>query len=108
MYVTIFNKKEKVKSNSDLVIKRIQEKTNMYEPGTEEFRRCREDYEQEMKNKKLEKENKRSGVDPKVVIGAVSTVLTTGVAVLALCLDQESPKALKLADFVLKLFKRQV
>lgn len=107
MGLIIFNKKEKCKSNADLAIERIQEMSERYEPGTEEFRRCRQDYEQEIRNKKLEKECKHAGIDYKVVIAAVSTILTTGIAVFALSLDQESPKALKLADFVLRIFKKQ-
>ena len=88
------------KSDIEETIRRIQEKRNKTEPGTEEFRRLSEDLEQELKNKKLYKEARSFGIKPETIllIGMVLAIAGFGFA-----LDLESPKALKIASFVLKL-----
>ncbi len=81
-------------------IKRIREKTKEVDPGSEEFRRLRVDMEQELKNKKLLKDIRFCGLSAdKVLMVAVILVI----AGFGFALDLESPKALKIASFVVKL-----
>lgn len=84
----------------DQTIKRIQEASSKADPGSEEFRRLRTDLEQELKNKKLCKEMRFLGLSAdKVLMVAVVLVI----AGFGFALDMDSPKALKIASFALKL-----
>ena len=88
------------KSDITEVIRRIEAKTRTVEPGSEEFRRLRMDMEQELKNKKLVREMRTFGISlDKILTVAVILVI----AGFGFALDLESPKALKIASFVLKL-----
>lgn len=81
-------------------IARIRKASAEAEPGSEEFRRLRIDMEQELKNKKLVKDMKFMGISmDKVLMVAVILVI----AGFGFALDLESPKAMKIASFVLKL-----
>ena len=88
------------KSDIDEVIGRIQEQTKNVDPGSEEFSRLRKDLEQEYRNKKLVKEMKRFGIPADKILMVVAILAIAG---FAFCLDLESPKALKIAQLVLKL-----
>lgn len=81
-------------------IRRIQEASKKVEPGSEEFARLRDDLEQELRNKKLLKETKILGMpaDKLLMIAVILVIAGFGFA-----LDLESPKALKIASFALKL-----
>lgn len=87
------------KSDINETIRRIQMKTREVDPGSEEFRRLRVDLEQELKNKKLVKEMRFGGVrlDTALCIATVFVLAGFGFA-----LDMDSPKALKIAQFVLQ------
>ena len=88
------------RSDISETIRRIQEKTREVDPGSEEFRRLRVDLEQELKNRKLMKEMRFMGVSPdKILMIAVILVI----AGFGFALDLDSPKAIKIASFVLKL-----
>lgn len=88
------------KSDINETIRRIQERTKQVDPGSEEFRNLRYCLEQELRNKKLVKETKMLGISPdKAIMIAVILVI----AGFGFALDLESPKALKIAQFVLKL-----
>ena len=88
------------KSDIDETIKRIQEASKNVDPGSEQFRRLREDLEQEYRNKQLCKETRFMGLSAdKVLMVAVILVI----AGFGFALDTDSPKALKIASFVLKL-----
>lgn len=86
------------RSDINETIRRIQAKTREVDPGSEEFRRLRVDLEQELKNKKLVKEMRFGGVrlDTALCIATVFVLAGFGFA-----LDMDSPKALKIAQFVL-------
>ena len=86
------------KSDINETIRRIQDKTKEVDPGSEEFRRLRVDLEQELKNKKLVKEMRFGGIrlDTALCIATVFILAGFGFA-----LDMDSPKALKIAQFVL-------
>ena len=86
------------RSDINETIRRIQMKTREVDPGSEEFRRLRVDLEQELKNKKLVKEMRFGGVrlDTALCIATVFVLAGFGFA-----LDMDSPKALKIAQFVL-------
>lgn len=88
------------KSDIDTTIKRIQEASANADPGSEEFRRLRADLEQEYKNKKLCKELRFMGLSADKVL-MVSVILL--IAGFGFALDLDSPKALKIASFALKL-----
>lgn len=92
--------RELKRQDIDETIRRIQEASKNADPGSEEFRRLRTDLEQEYKNKKLCKEMKFMGLSPdKILMVAVVLVI----AGFGFALDMDSPKALKIASFVLKL-----
>ena len=86
------------KSDINETIRRIQAKTREVDPGSEEFRRLRVDLEQELKNKKLVKDMRFGGIrlDTALCIATVFVIAGFGFA-----LDMDSPKALKIAQFVL-------
>lgn len=88
------------KSDIEETIRRIQEKRNAVEPGTPEFRQLSGDLEQELKNKKLYKEARSFGIKPDTIL---IMLMVLAVAGFGFALDLESPKALKIASFVLKL-----
>lgn len=88
------------KSDINETIRRIQEASKQVEPGSEEFKRLRADLEQELKNKKLCREMRFLGISAdKVLMVAVVLVI----AGFGFALDMDSPKALKIAQFALKL-----
>ncbi len=95
--------KELKKRDIDKVLKRIEEETELADPGSEEFKRLRESYEQELKNKKLVKEMRFLGfpIDKIIVVCGMLIIMGFGVA-----LDMDSPKAMKLATFVLNLARK--
>jgi len=88
------------KCDIEETIRRIQAKRNAAEPGTEEFRRLSVDLEQELKNKKLYKEARSFGIKPDTVLIMLMVLLVAG---FGFALDLDSPKALKIASFALKL-----
>ena len=88
------------KNDIDEVIARIQEETKNVDPGSDEFARLRKDLEQEYRNKKLVKEMKRFGIPADKILMVAAVLVIAG---FAFCLDLESPKALKIAQLVLKL-----
>ena len=81
-------------------IRRIQERSETIKPGTPEWKELRSNLEQELKNKKLARELRFFGIsaDKVFVVCAVMVIAGFGFA-----LDLDSPKALKIAQFVLKL-----
>jgi len=98
--VNLWKTKGVKKSDIEETIRRIQAKRNSVDPGTPEFRQLSEDLEQELKNKKLYKEANSFGIKPDTVL-IILTVLA--VAGFGFALDLDSPKALKIASFILKL-----
>lgn len=88
------------KCDIEEAIRRIQAKRKEIDPGTEEWRRLSVDLEQELKNEKMYKEGHRFGLSWDT-IAIIAMVLT--ISGFAFALDLESPKALKIASFVLKL-----
>lgn len=94
----VINSAKLRKSDINETIRRIQAKTREVDPGSDEFRRLRVDLEQELKNKKLVKEMRFGGVrlDTALCIATVFVLAGFGFA-----LDMDSPKALKIAQFVL-------
>ena len=84
----------------DETIGRIKEASAKAEPGSEEFKRLRADLEQELKNKKLYKEMRFLGIAPDKILFALIILVIAG---FGFALDLDSPKALKIAQFVLKL-----
>lgn len=95
-------KKARQLNRSDIqeTIRRIQERTKEVDPGSEEFRRLRVDLEQELKNKKLMREMRFMGIsaDKALMVAVILLIAGFGFA-----LDLDSPKALKIASFALKL-----
>lgn len=88
------------KCDIEEAIRRIQAKRATVEPGTEEWRRLSGDLEQELKNEKMYKEAKRFGLSWDTIAIIVMVLTISG---FAFALDLESPKALKIASYVLKL-----
>lgn len=78
----------------------IHTKMDPPQPGTPEFNELRKQMEQELKNKKLVKEMRFMGLtmDKAIMIAVILLIAGFGFA-----LDTDSPKALKIASFVLKL-----
>ena len=72
-------------------------------PGTEEYRRLRQDYEQELKNKKLVQEMRFLGVPFDKILMVVLILMISG---FAFALDMDSPKALKIAQFILGIVRK--
>ena len=98
LFGDVINAAKMRKSDINETIRRIQSKTREVDPGSEEFRRLRVDLEQELKNKKLVKEMRFGGIrlDTALCIATVFVLAGFGFA-----LDLDSPKALKIAQFVL-------
>ena len=84
---------------TDEIVK-LQEKMGAPKPGSEEFARLRKDLEQELKNKKLVKEMKFMGLSADKILMVAVILIIAG---FGFALDLESPKALKIAQFALKL-----
>lgn len=95
-------KERRKKYDIDIAMERVALATVNVEPGSEEWRRLRMDYEQELKNRRLVQEMAHAGV-PWIHIVAVAAVLT--IAGMAFLLDMDSPKALKFADRLISLIK---
>ena len=79
---------------------KIQEKMGVPKPGSEEFDKLRKQLEQELRNKKLVKEMRFMGLSPDKIL---MVLVIIGIAGFGFALDTESPKALKIAQFALKL-----
>lgn len=94
----VVNSAKMRRSDINETIRRIQAKSATVEPGSEEFRRLRVDLEQELKNKKLVKEMRFGGIrlDTALCIATVFVLAGFGFA-----LDLDSPKAMKIAQFIL-------
>lgn len=88
------------KKDIDETIQRIQKASKEADPGSEEFRKLRMDLEQELKNKKLYRELRFMGISPDKILFALLVLLIAG---FGFALDLDSPKALKIAQFALKL-----
>ena len=88
------------KSDIDETIQRIQEASKNVDPGSDKFEKLRRNLEQEYTNKKLCKEMKLFGIPPEKILFAVVILVIAG---FGFALDLDSPKALKIASFVLKL-----
>lgn len=91
------------KYDIDATIRKIQEAREKVEPGSDEFKRLQEAYEQELKNKKLVKEMRYFGFPPDKILMAVIILCIAG---FGFALDMDSPKALKIAAFVLNIVKK--
>ena len=94
------NKKGMDKREIEEAIKRIEEERAKATPGTEEWRRLSVDLEQEMKNMKALREARKFGLSWDTI---AIIVLVLGVSIFGFALDLESPKALKIASYVLKM-----
>jgi intein/homing endonuclease len=96
-------KQELKKGDIEAQKRKIEELTKDKEPGTDDYDKLRRAYEQELKNEKLIKEIGKMGVDwGKIAMWCAILVLGGG----ALLVEMESPKALKVATFVLNLIKK--
>ena len=95
-------KERKNKYDINETLKRIAEKSRTVEPGSEEFRRLRMDYEQELKSKRLTQELALAGVPWTQIIFIGGMLIISGLAFL---LDMDSPKALKNGDRLISLIK---
>lgn len=95
----VFKSARMSRSDIDETIRRIQEKTRDVDPGSEEFRRLRVDLEQELKNKKLVKEMRFGGIRPETALSIAAVFVLAG---FGFALDMDSPKALKIAQFILQ------
>lgn len=81
-------------------IRQLQTEKKKQQPGTPEYEALQNEINKEYDIYKKWKDSRRVSGEVKatlVVVGAI--------AFFAICLDQESPKALKLAQFIIKLFK---
>ena len=87
----------------EATLRRIRKEREYAQPGTEEFKRLQEDYERELKNKKLAKELIFMGWSPDKIILVLGMILVAGMGVL---LDYDSPRVLKIAQFALSLVKK--
>ena len=83
-------------------LRRIAEASQKVDPGSEEFRRLRLDYEQELKNRRLAQELRTAGVPWIQIVFICGMLLVSG---LAFVLDMDSPKALRNADRLINLTK---
>lgn len=69
-------------------------------PGSETYERLRQQMDQELKNKKLVKEMKTMGLSADKILMVIVILVIAG---FGFALDLDSPKAMKIAQFVLKL-----
>ena len=81
---------------------RIVNASKKVDPGSEEWRKLRMDYEQEIKSKKLAQELRFAGVPWIQVVFICGMLVISGMAFL---LDMDSPKATKIADKLISLLK---
>lgn len=103
-FIDKWKKARKLKrGNIEELLRRIDEESKECDPDSEQFKRLRQAYEQELKNKKLVKEMKLMGLqfDKILLIAVILLIAGFGFA-----LDMESPKALKIAQFVLSIVKK--
>lgn len=84
-------------------IERIELATKAVDPGSDEYRRLREAYEQELKNKKLVREMRFLGIPAEKIMMACLILIIAG---FGFALDMESPKALKISTFILNIIKK--
>ena len=95
-------KKKRNKYDINNVIERIAEKSKTVDPGSEEFRRLRMDYEQELKNKRLTQELALAGVPWVQIVFVVGMLFIAGFTAL---LDLDSPRAVRNGDRLISLMK---
>lgn len=95
-------KEKRNKYDINATLKRIAEASQNVDPGSEEFRRLRMDYEQELKSKRLAQEMALGGVPWVQIVFVCGMLLISGMAFL---LDMDSPKALKNGDRLISLIK---
>lgn len=91
------------KYDIDATIERIQKERALTQPGSPEFDKLQKAYEQELKNKKLVKEMKYLGFPPDKILMIVGMLVIAG---FGFALDLDSPKAMKIAQYVLTLAKK--
>ena len=82
-------------------IGRIKAARAQVTPGTDEYERLSAELLKEYEILKAYKAS-RFYIEPKVI---ATLVVIGGIAFFAICLDQENPKAIKIAQFVTKLFR---
>lgn len=82
-------------------IDRIKKARALAEVGTDEYEKLSNELMREYEILKKYKDS-RFYVEPKVI---ATLVVIGGLAFFAICLDQENPKAIKIAQFITKLFK---
>lgn len=82
-------------------IERIKEARKNTPVGTPEYEMLSAELMKEYEILKKYKES-RFSIKPEV---AITLLIVGGIAFFAICLEQENPKAMKIASFVLKLFK---
>ena len=95
-------KEKRNKYDIKATMERIAIASANVDPGTDEFRRLRMDYEQELKNKRLAQEMATAGVPWIQIVFICGMLLISG---LAFILDMDSPKALRNADRLISLTK---
>lgn len=78
----------------------IRTKMEPPKPGSEMYERLRQQLDQELKNKKLVKEMKFMGLTADKIVMVVVILVIAG---FGFALDLDSPKAMKIAQFILKL-----
>ncbi len=82
-------------------IERIKFARDHAEVGTQEYETLSNELMKEYEILRKYKDS-RFYVDPKVL---ATLLVVGGIAFFAICLDQENPKAIKIAQFITKLFK---
>lgn len=82
-------------------IERLKEARTHFPYGSEEYERITDELMKEYELLKKYRDS-RFGIEPKAL---ATLIVIGGIAFFAICLDQESPKAIKLAQFVCKLFR---
>ena len=88
------------KCDIENTIRRIQERMDKTEVGTDEMTKLGQQMEQALKNKKLYKEARRFGISWDTAFIILAAV---GITYFGFCLDLESPRALKIAGQGLRL-----
>lgn len=97
-----WKEKKRKKYDIETVMERIAEKSKTVDPGSDDFRRLRMDYEQELKNKRLTQELALAGVPWIQIVFIVGMLAIAGFTAL---LDLDSPKAVKNGDRLISLLK---
>ena len=95
-------KEKRNKYDINATLKRIAEKSRDVDPGSEEFRKLRMDYEQELKNKRLTQELALAGVPWIQIVFICGMLFISGLAFL---LDMDSPKAQRNGERLISLMK---